>query len=124
MHTLLLENQILRSLLGGRASDAYLVGMPRKDIETESLLRAYLREAMQPMFSSQKMSFEDLSDMQDKLDRMVVSGKIQALDYNDRWADVLAVAGWAQAQYDAERDRRWDYIDSERELPVKRRYAN
>ncbi len=98
--------------------------MARKDVEAESLLRAYLREAMQPMFSSRKMSFDDLRDMQDKLDKMVVSGKMQPLDYNDRWADVLAVAGWTQDQYDAELDRRWDYIDSERELPTKHRYAN
>lgn len=98
--------------------------MARKDVEAESLLRAYLREAMAPMFASSKMSFEDLSDIQDKLDRLVATGKIHVLDYNDRWLDVLRAAGWTQDQYDAERDRRWDYIDSERELPVKRRYAN
>ncbi len=88
----------------------------------EKLLRQFLYEELQSQ--RRKMSFEDLRNMQDKLDDMVMSGRLQMLDYDDRWADVLAAAGWTPDQYNAELDRRWDYIDSERAQPPKRHHVN
>lgn len=88
-----------------------------------SVLRSYLREELQGM-QPQKMSFEELLSMQDKLDNMVASGRMLMRDYEARWSDVLAAAGWTHDQYASELDRRWDYIDSERALPVKRHAVN
>lgn len=65
------------------------------------------------MYAS-RMSFEDLSLLQDKFDDMLASGRMLPEDYDARWKDLLSVAGWTQEQYDAETDRRWDYIDTER----------
>lgn len=87
------------------------------------VLRSYLQEELQGM-QPHKMSFEELLDMQDKLDNMVASGRLLMRDYDARWTDVLDAAGWTQDQYAAELDRRWDYIDSERALPAKRHSVN
>lgn len=53
----------------------------------------------------------DLFQLQDKLDFMLISGKIDFDVYTKTWSDLLCVAGYTEHQYAFEVDRRWMLFD-------------
>jgi hypothetical protein len=66
-------------------------------------------------------SLEDLMNVQDDLDVKLQSGLLSRREYDREWNDALRTFGWTSDQYEAEIDRRWDYIDQMRAVPPRLR---
>jgi len=85
----------------------------------EAKVRRILREelAMRPI--SHMMGFEQLSSMHDVLDNQLVNDEISLSEYEKEWNDLLRSVGWTPERYERELDRRWDYVDKTRDIPVR-----
>ena len=66
-----------------------------------------------------RLSFDDLLGLHDELDVKLMNGGIRVADYESEWREFLDVAGWTQAEFERELDRRWD-IDLSRPVPPAR----
>lgn len=68
--------------------------------------------------ASKVVSLDTLSSIQNDLDERLASGEMTREEYEQEWRDVLQSVGWTEDDYAEEVDRRWDYVDSTRDVPV------
>lgn len=89
-------------------------------------LRVTIKEALETISGSKKkrMPFEDLLELEKRLEQNLVDGKISAKQHAKEWDDVLRASGWTPSEYEIEQDRRWDYVDMLRAVPEKPHYVN
>lgn len=89
-------------------------------------LRIAIKEAIEAVGgrSKKRMPFEDLLELEKRLEQSLVNGKINSRKHANEWADVLKAAGWTAEEYELEQDRRWDYVDMLRAVPEKPFYVN
>lgn len=89
-------------------------------------LRVTIKEALETVSGSKKkrMPFEDLLELEKRLEQGLVNGRISERQYAKEWDEVLKAAGWTPDEYVEEQDRRWDYVDMLRAVPEKPHYVN
>ena len=89
-------------------------------------LRITIKEALETISGSKKkrMPFEELLELEKRLEQNLVDGKISGRQYAKEWDEVLRASGWTPDEYDEEQDRRWDHIDMLRATPEKPHYVN
>lgn len=65
-----------------------------------------------------QITIDTLAHVLDKLDDMLESGILTLPEYEREWNDTLRSVGWTKEMYEKEIDRRWDYIDQTRDVPI------
>lgn len=57
-----------------------------------------------------RLSIEDLLEVQDSLDNRLVSGTMLREDYEREWREILEASGWTQTEYEFAVDERWNSV--------------
>lgn len=87
-------------------------------IKLGSIRRLVREELMMHARKPQLVTIDQLADIQNDLDDMLANGEMTLSDYEREWADTLQSLGWTPEMYEKEIDRRWDYVDRSRDVPV------
>lgn len=88
-----------------------------------SLLRELVLEHMASRHSM-KLPYDQMSPLLTDLEQRLASGDMSELEFNAEYSDILRAAGWTQAEFENEIDRRWDFVDQLRNIPSKPRVQN
>ena len=81
-------------------------------------LRRIVREELAHVPVAPQVTVDMLSSFQSSLDDKLTNGELTLSEYEREWIDTLKSVGWTEDMYEREVDRRWDYVDSTRDVPV------
>ena len=81
-------------------------------------LRRIVREELSRIPTAPQVTVDMLSSFQSSLEDKLANGEMTLSEYEREWIDTLKSVGWTEDMYEREVDRRWDYVDSTRDVPV------
>ncbi len=81
-------------------------------------LRKLVREELSRVPAAPQVTVDMLTSFQSSLDDKLAAGELTLSEYEREWIDTLKSVGWTEDMYEREVDRRWEYVDSTRDVPV------